>query len=207
MPFPLRLLNEKEELVLDRKPHWIYVVPGGIAVAASLALVGVTFAMIDISLIRLVTVIIFVMAALYAVIRYFTWTTTNFVVTTDRVVFRAGIFAKRGMEIPLERVNNISANQSIIERLLGAGDLVIESGGEDGKSTFYDVVRPFEVANIIHAERENAAARDRRDTGRPIMASAPLSVSDELTKLGSLLQQGLITQAEFDLQKQKLLNM
>jgi uncharacterized membrane protein YdbT with pleckstrin-like domain len=207
MPFPLRLLNEKEDLVLDRKPHWIFIIPGGLAVVGAFVLMVVLYAMVDVPIVRWTGVIIFLVALLFGVIRYFTWTTTNFVVTTDRVVYRAGIFAKRGMEIPLERVNNISANQSIIERMVGAGDLVIESGGEDGRSVFYDVVKPFEVANIIHAERENAAARDRRDTGRPITASAPVSVSDELTKLGTLMHQGLISQAEFDLQKQKLLNM
>ena len=43
-----------------------------------------------------------------------------------------GVLAKQGIEIPLERVNTVFFNQAIFERMLGAGDLTIESGGETG---------------------------------------------------------------------------
>ena len=38
--------------------------------------------------------------------------TTNFVITSDRIIFRSGVVAKSGIEIPLERVNNVLFNQS-----------------------------------------------------------------------------------------------
>jgi len=46
---------------------------------------------------------------------------------TDRLIFRSGVLSKHGREIPLERVNDISFNASLFERMIGAGDLVIES--------------------------------------------------------------------------------
>ena len=52
-------------------------------------------------------------------VRYAQWFTTNFVITSDRVIFRMGVFAKHGIEIPLERVNNVIFHQSILERMLG----------------------------------------------------------------------------------------
>lgn len=208
MPFPVAMLNDGEEIVLDRKPHWIFVAPsfvvGGIVVAIAVAALAN-----DINnIFQMAALILLALTALFILLRYLTWTSTNFVVTTDRVVFRAGIFAKRGMEIPLERVNNIATNQTIVERLLGAGDLVIESGGEDGKQVFYDVVRPFEVANLIHAERENAASRDRHDSGPRGGGGVgrTLSVPEQLEKLAALLQQGMLTPAEYEMQKSKILN-
>ena len=75
-----------------------------------------------------------VVTAIWLVVRYLKWITTNFVITSDRLIFRHGVVAKSGIEIPLERVNNVNFNQGIFERMLGAGDLLIESGGEDGQS-------------------------------------------------------------------------
>ncbi len=56
---------------------------------------------------------------LWLAVRYARWATTNFVVTTDRLVFRAGVLGKRGKEIPLERVNDIAVTQTVFERLIG----------------------------------------------------------------------------------------
>jgi len=65
--------------------------------------------------------------------RYLMWINTNFVLTTDRLIFKQGIVAKKGIEIPLERINTVFFHQTVFERMLRAGDLSIESGGESGK--------------------------------------------------------------------------
>ena len=87
-------------------------------------------------------------------IRYLNWLTTNFVITSNRLIFRHGVIGKSGIEIPLERVNNVNFNQSVFERMLGAGDLLIESGGEDGQQRFTDIRHPAQVQNLIHAQME-----------------------------------------------------
>ena len=51
----------------------------------------------------------------------------------------------------LGRVNNVLFNQSLLECLIGAGDLLIESGGESGQQTFTDVRNPDRVQNSIPA--------------------------------------------------------
>ena len=62
--------------------------------------------------------------------------------TDRRVISRSGIVSKRGTEIPLERINNIDFHQNIFLRLIGAGDLDIESAGKDGQSHFDNVRHP-----------------------------------------------------------------
>jgi uncharacterized membrane protein YdbT with pleckstrin-like domain len=121
------------------------------------------------------------------------------VITSDRVIFRSGVLAKSGIEIPLERVNNVLFNQSIFERMLGAGDLLIESGGEDGQQRFSDIRRPERVQNLIHAQME--VNESRRFTVPP----ADGDVASQLEKLEGLLERGTISLAEFEAEKSRLL--
>ena len=130
------------------------------------------------------------------------WSTTNFVVTTDRLIYRSGVLAKKGIEIPLERVNNIHFNQSIFERMLRSGDLMIESGGERGQQMFSDIGRPARVQNEIYRTMEAAQARDAdRMAGR-----RELSIPEQIDKLDELRSRGVLSQAEFDAKKAQLLD-
>ena len=80
---------------------------------------------------------------------------TNYVMAiSDCVIFRTGVIPRRGIETPLGHVNNVLFNQSLLERLIGAGDSLIESGGESGQQTFTDVRSPDRVQNSIHAAIE-----------------------------------------------------
>ena len=120
-----------------------------------------------------------VLSALWTLVRYCKWLTTNFVITSDRVIFRHGLFAKSGIEIPLERVNSVHFSQGILERMLGAGDLLIESGAEAGQQRFTDVKNPDQIQNLIHSQMELNEARDarQRQGGAAPVATTPASSS------------------------------
>ena len=133
--------------------------------------------------------------------RIVAWATSHFVVTTDRVVHRAGWFAKRSMEIPLENVSDVRFHQSVFERLIGAGDLTLESPGEFGQETFSHVRKPESVQKTIYEMTE----RNRRRTAAPAAPSVPVSVADELAKLDRLRDQGVISDQDFEAQKSRLL--
>ena len=78
-------------------------------------------------------------------------------VTNDKVIYRSGVFRRSGVQIPLERVNSVNFEQNLIERMVGAGDLIIESGGMGGPAKFTDVRHPERVQVLIHdAIEENA---------------------------------------------------
>ena len=86
--------------------------------------------------------------------------------------------------------------------MLRAGDLLVESGGERGQSQFGHFANPQDIQNEIHRAIEAAAARDAdRMAGR-----RELSPLEQLEKLEELRQRGVISQAEFDLKKAKLLD-
>lgn len=86
--------------------------------------------------------------------RWVSWVTNYVMAISDRVIFRTGVIPRRGIETPLGHVNNVLFNQSLLERLIGAGDSLIESGGESGQQTFTDVRSPDRVQNSIHAAIE-----------------------------------------------------
>ena len=207
MPFPKKNLNADESVALDLHPHWWYF--AGPA-ATTFAVVGLGIVLLAKGpdgtggdVLRVVVIAGIVVSAIWLLMRYLQWVTTHFVITSSRVVFRTGVFAKSGIEIPLERVNNVNFNQSIFERMLGAGDLLIESGGEDGQSRFADIKHPDQVQGLIHAQMELVAQR-RAGYGRADV-SGPPSVAEELERLEGMLQRGTLTPEEFELQKRRLL--
>jgi uncharacterized membrane protein YdbT with pleckstrin-like domain len=150
MAFPERLLNEGEDVLIDSHPHW-WIFAGVVtrlvlAIAIAIAIVvqfdGKTVNYIGIALIAL--------AVLNLLVVYLRWRTTDFVLTTDRLVTRRGIFSRDSREIPLDRINDLSCHQSLFERVIGAGDLMIESGGERGQEVFSNFGNPFELQNAVH---------------------------------------------------------
>ena len=204
MPFSRKLLNEGEDLVLDLHPHWEYFLKSGSAFVAALVLGGyVAFVMDDPpAVLELVSAVLVLAALLWVGWTYLKWVTTNFVVTSDRLIYRHGVLSKKGIEIPLERVNTVFFSQSIIERILGDGDLVIESAGEMGRQSFSNVRKPSAVQNEIYKQME---ANENRKFDR-IGTRAGDSIPEQIAQLDQLRQRGTITQAEFDQKKQQLLD-
>lgn len=205
MTFPRKNLNEGETIALDMHPHWWYFAEPAFSVVGSIAL-GIWVATLDEgalkTLLRWLVLALLVGTGLWLLFRAATWRTTNFVITSQRIIFRQGLIAKRGMEIPLDRLNNVNFNQGVFERMLGAGDLLIESGGEDGQQRFTDIKDPAGVQNLLHSEVEKL--RNRKGGGFAAPAAA-MSVPEQLERLEGLLERGSITQEEFDSQKAKLL--
>jgi hypothetical protein len=115
------------------------------------------------------------------------------------------VFAKSGIEIPLERVNNVNFHQRIFERIIGAGDLLIESAGQDGRQRFTDVRHPDKVQNLIHSEMEANQTRMYGGGSGATPLPPPIDVASQLEKLEGMLHRGSLSQDEFDAQKRKLL--
>lgn len=207
MPYPKKLLNDYETVALDLHPHWWHFAQAIMALIASVAIGIAARILLDGDAERFITwVAIFAIlaSAVWLFIQYLRWSTTNFVITSDRIIFREGIVAKKGIEIPLERVNNIHFEQSVFERLLGAGDLLIESGGEAGQQRFTDIRRPERVQNLIHSQMEvNETRMYQNQTGG---GGSGGDIATQLEQLEGLLERGTLTREEFETQKRRLLD-
>ncbi|MEY2454786.1 MAG: hypothetical protein QOD92_4360 [Acidimicrobiaceae bacterium] len=205
MAFPQKLLNDGEQVALDLRPHWWYMAGPTAALVGSI-LLGVLALQSDISFFKIVCALLLLFCLGWFGIRYAKWTTTNFVVTSDRVINRYGVISKHGIEIPLERINTVFFNQSIFERLLGAGDLGIESAGERGAETFEDVRKPAFVQNEIYRQMEANSSRMYGGRQQAPTQESGLSIPEQIEKLDELRKRGVISEQEFAAKKAELLN-
>jgi membrane protein YdbS with pleckstrin-like domain len=167
LAFPERLLSEDEELIYDLRPHWLTLVVPVLLTLLVVVAVGAAWVVMPAGDLqqpaRLAVGVLGVVVLLATVVgRVLRWSTTHFVLTTERLIFRSGVVAKFGREIPLERINDVTFSQSLFERLIGAGDLLLESAGEHGQSRFSNIRDPEAVQLEIYRQME---ANDRRRAG------------------------------------------
>ena len=203
MPFSPRHLNDGETLVLDLHPHWWFFGPESISLVV--AMFSTVYLRSQVSgwwqtAVTYVGLAAIIVAMSWLIVALIKWRTTYFVVTSHRLIYRQGVVARNGVEIPLERVNNVNFEQSIFERLLQVGDLLVESGGQEGQQVFSDIARPEEVQNIIHSTIQRE--KHQRFDGAPSLAG----IAHELERLEGLRDRGVLTDEEFEEQKRRLID-
>lgn len=201
MPYPRKLLNDHETVALDLHPHaWYFIRPITLLVISIGFGIAVMASGTGTRQQRLgwIAVICILGSLTWLVMRYVRWRNTNFVITSDRIMYRTGVVGRNGVEIPVERVNNVNFRQTMFERMLGVGDLMIESGGEDGQQTFVDIKNPTHVRNVIRLQIQNFRAHDHRGS-RP-------DPTTQLERLEAMMERGSLTRDEFELQKRRILD-
>ena len=75
--------------------------------------------------------------------------TTSYIITADEVQRFSGILSRQAVIVPLMRITNASANQSLLERILGLATLRIDSAGGDATE--------MEFVRILKIEAHEAA--------------------------------------------------
>lgn len=197
MSYPQHLLTEGERIITGFRPHWkSLIIPVLWTVAFVVGIIAANSLIPDRDTPRYIVYAVllvgwFVMAVWPAV----TWWYTQFVLTNERLIARTGIIARRGVEIPLEVINDVHFKQTILERVLGFGDLVIESAGEQGQSRFSNIPNPEGFQSEVYRARE---IRSRE-------LSSPHDPTDMLATLAKLHAEGVLTDQEFESKKAKLL--
>lgn len=196
MSFPEKLLNRGETVAVDVRPHWwalagpialsVAVIAGGIVTAVEAPPAALQWAVLAVLAVVLVNLLV----------RYVRWRSTSLVVTDQRLIHRSGVLARNGREIPLGALTDISYRQRLFDRVIGAGDLLLESAGHDGQEVFAALPHPAQIQNeiyrLMNARREGPAA-------------GGLSLPEQLDRLDDLRRRGVITDAEFASTKTRLL--
>ena len=145
-------LIDDEEPVLLLHPHWkVLIRPVLLAVlvvAAALVLEAVIPSGSAAAAERLVVAAVALLALmLWLMIPVLRWRLTTYELTSRRLRIRDGIITRRGRDIPLIRITDVSFEKGPIDRLLGCGRLVVESAGEHGQ---------IALTEIPHVERVQA---------------------------------------------------
>ena len=193
----MRNLAPGEKVVVEVRPHWWYLAGPVVVLAAVIA--GAVAALVRHvpSWADWIILGVLALAALWLVGRYLRWVTTRLVVTTNRIVDRRGILGRTAREIPLAAVAYIGYHQSIFERVIGAGDVLIESAGRDGREVFPDLPRPAAIQNQIYDCMQRYRAGYQGSTA---------SIPEQIDQLDQLRRRGVISEAEFRAKKADLLD-
>jgi uncharacterized membrane protein YdbT with pleckstrin-like domain len=160
--FSRRLLNDGEHVVVSTHTHvkallapavWLIVLAG---LAGYLSSYPAGKAR---TLLLLVIWVAALAAATWLVGRPFLrWLGTSYTITNRRLIVRTGILSRRGHEVPVPRVNDVSYEHGILDRILGCGTLIVSDASERG---------PLVLDDIPHVEQVHLELSDLLYHGDP----------------------------------------
>jgi uncharacterized membrane protein YdbT with pleckstrin-like domain len=135
MAYPDDLLSRGERVVLHKHPSAKALI---LPVVALVLVVGLAF--LAAGLLRnwdqhviawwVIAVLAVVLIVLFCVVPFVRWRTEHFVITNHHIFFRTGILRRREHRIPLVHIQNMRTDVSFLGRLLGFGDLYVESAAD-----------------------------------------------------------------------------
>jgi len=145
----------------------------------------------------------------------------EYIVTNLRLIQQTGLLTKRSMDVRLDKINNVEHRQTIWGRLLGFGDLEIDTASETGRALFPDIGHPLQFKRAILAAVEDYRGRAFRPVVMPpppVQAVSPTSPAspasslsavppaDRIRQLKKLLDEGLISPQEFEAKRRQALD-
>ena len=204
-------LQKGEQVLLVTHPSWIkLIVPVLIALIGWVAAYFIGFVEWGWA--------VAMICPLYFLVAYYSWKVNIWVVTNYRVIDEAGLFNHFAKESPLEKINNVSYDQTLWGRMLNYGHVEIQTAAEVGATDYYNVHGPKRLKDTItlaQAEYKNIQLASQAQHMASAMgfqggevrsaASGSASIASELEKLHQLKQQGIISEDEYNKAKNKLL--
>jgi uncharacterized membrane protein YdbT with pleckstrin-like domain len=140
---PQKLLGADEHVVIHTRTHVKAMILPALAFVLIAAAVGVGAALIPREarpIGQLAILVLGVVLAIWLVVLPFLrWRTTTYTITNRRLITRSGIINKVGKELPLNRINEVSYERSLTDRMLGCGSLFVQTAAEDGTIVLHDV--------------------------------------------------------------------
>ena len=158
--YPENSLSRDEQVVLHRHPHWKRLIVPVLVLILATALASFGAAVVNSTtwqptaknvLFGVIWAIWLVVVGWLTVWPFFSWLTTHFVVTTRRVMYRHGVLTRSGIDIPLARINSVEFRHGLINRMFGAGTLIIESAAQDPLE-FYNIPKVRQVPAPLYQE-------------------------------------------------------
>jgi membrane protein YdbS with pleckstrin-like domain len=165
MALPRKFLNEDEELLAELRPHWIFLF------GPLFTSIGVWAAIIAIVIVwrnppgwtNYPFIILALIPGLWLLGRYVRWRSYVIAITSTRILVRQGIVGRGTVQLRLQRVTEVNVAQTLIERLLGTGRVIIDVQGEDDAMTLEFVRKPVVVQRVINSLINEIVGGGRRE--------------------------------------------
>lgn len=94
--------------------------------------------------------LLLLVALISGLLRYVSFTSSEFAVTDKRVIIKVGVLRRRTLELQRSKVEAISVNQSIGGRIFGYGDIVVTGTGGTHEA-FHRIGAPLEFSRAVQA--------------------------------------------------------
>ncbi|SNR56863.1 PH domain-containing protein [Blastococcus mobilis] len=169
MPYPDKLLAEDEDIVRHLHPHWLTLFWPVVRLLLIVGAASFGTAMIPAGrqqgiLRMLVLAVALVLLLTLVVVPLLRWRTTHYVVTTHRLLFREGILTRRGRDVGLSRITDVSFRQTLWERIVRSGTLTIESAGDSGATVLRQIPDSDGVQQLLNVMIEEDADRRAQES-------------------------------------------
>src|SRR5580693_6666387 len=154
MALPRKFLNEDEELLAELRPHWIFLFGPlftSIGVWAALIVLVVLWRNAP-SALNYPILIIALIPGLWLLGRFVRWRSYVVALTSTRVLVRQGILGRDTVQLRLQRITEVNIRQTLVERVLGTGSLLIDVQGEDDTLTLEYMRKPAVVQRVINSQ-------------------------------------------------------
>jgi uncharacterized membrane protein YdbT with pleckstrin-like domain len=150
-----RLLNEGEHIVLSTRTHAKALIMPAVVLILVAALAGYLSSLPDGDQAGTWRWVIWVLTAallvFFCVKPFLDWLLTTYTFTNRRLITRTGILTRRGHDIPMNRISDISYEKGLIDRIFGCGTLVVSDASEVGR---------VELKDIPHVEQAQLTVSD-----------------------------------------------
>jgi uncharacterized membrane protein YdbT with pleckstrin-like domain len=169
VPYPDKLLADDEEVVRHLHPHWLtlfwpvvrfLLIVGAASFGTALIPVGPQQGIIRMVVLGVAVALLLVFVAM-PLLR---WRTTHYVITTHRLLFREGILSRRGRDIGLSRITDVSYRQSLWDRIINSGTITIESAGDSGATVLERIPDSEGVQQLLNYMVEEDADRRAQES-------------------------------------------
>lgn len=143
------LMND-EEVVYRTKPHWIIFTPALgwlflsilILFLAPRYMLANTYVYSNYTFSDILGIAVLLLAVISGLVAYVTYQTSEFGITTKRILMKVGFISRTSLEILLQRVESIQVYQTVPGRLFDYGSIIV-SGTGGSKDPFPNIPEPL----------------------------------------------------------------
>ena len=166
-----KLLNEGEHVILSTRTHAKALLLPAVVLILVAGVAGYLSSLPSGENAAAWRWVIWVLAAIliiwFTVAPFLSWLVTTYTFTSRRLITRTGVFTRRGHDIPMNRISDISYEKSLIDRMFGCGTLVVSDASELGRVELRDIPRVEQAQLTVSDELFHRADRatPRADDG------------------------------------------
>jgi membrane protein YdbS with pleckstrin-like domain len=145
---------EAEQVIFSVRPTFLFIGIGYILAAAAAVGLSILLAMFAGQYISApIAVFITLPLLLIPAVKHLRRNTVKYTLTDSKIEIDQGLIARKTRNIPLRNIQDVTVSTTIMQRIFGFGDLVIENANEVGGQTLLDnIPNPRRHAELLLRE-------------------------------------------------------